>query len=294
MIPNAISSVTASHIKDLVADGISESRELDYKTELPTGADGRIGFLKDVAAFANTSGGDLVFGVDEEVDVNDKRTGRASAIPGLQNLDDAQKLRLEQWVRTGIEPRVYVQLHAVTELDNGPVLVVRVPRSLTGPHMVKDRSQFWARGNTGNYEMDVDQLRRAFLESHSLVERVANFHRERVQAMRTDQFTVPLVAGPAFTLHVVPIAGLSGEGIDLQLAKEAVLPPGGGGSPRFNLDGWMVEEPRHDGRSGGYVQVFRNGIIEGVECYGNRCNLPGRPANLPAGLPWSVDVTEPH
>ena len=26
MIPNAISSVTASHIKDLVADGISESR----------------------------------------------------------------------------------------------------------------------------------------------------------------------------------------------------------------------------------------------------------------------------
>ena len=37
MIPNAISSVTASHIKDLVADGISESRELDYKKELPTG-----------------------------------------------------------------------------------------------------------------------------------------------------------------------------------------------------------------------------------------------------------------
>ena len=103
MIPNAISSVTASHIKDLVADGISESRELDYKKELPTGADGRIGFLKDVAAFANTSGGDLVFRVDEEVDLNGKRTGRASAIPGLQNLDDTQKLQLEQWVRTGIE-----------------------------------------------------------------------------------------------------------------------------------------------------------------------------------------------
>ena len=180
MIPNAISSVTASHIKDLVADGISESRGLDYKKELPTGADGRIGFLKDVAAFANTSGGDLVFGVDEEVDLNGKRTGRAGAIPGLQNLDDVQKLRLEQWVRTGIEPRVYVQLYEVNELTNGPVLVVRVPRSLTGPHMVKGRSQFLARGNTGNYEMDVDQLRRAFLESHSLVERVANFHRERV------------------------------------------------------------------------------------------------------------------
>lgn len=251
MIPNAISSVTASHIKDLVADGISESRGLDYKKELPTGADGRIGFLKDVAAFANTSGGDLVFGVDEEVDLNGKRTGRAGAIPGLQNLDDVQKLRLEQWVRTGIEPRVYVQLYEVNELTNGPVLVVRVPRSLTGPHMVKGRSQFLARGNTGNYEMDVDQLRRAFLESHSLVERVANFHRERVQAIRNDQFTVPLMAEPAFALHVVPITGLSGERIDLQLAKGAVLPPGGGGSPRFNLDGWMVEEPRHDGRSGG-------------------------------------------
>ena len=69
--------------------------------------------------------------------------------------------------------------------------------------------------------MDVDQLRRAFLESHSLVERVANFHRERVQAMRSDQFTVRLMVGPAFALHVVPIAGLSGERIDLQLAKRA-------------------------------------------------------------------------
>ena len=46
---------------------------------------------------------------------------------------------------------------------------------------------------------------------------------------------------------------------------------------RFNLDGWMVAEPRghHDGRSEGYVQVFRNGTIEGVKCYGDKEVLPG-------------------
>ena len=95
MIPNAISSITKSNIEALVADGISESRQLDYKRELPTGGDGRIRFLRDVAAFANTEGGDLAFGVEEEVDSDDKRTGRAGAIPGVGDLDDARTIRLD-------------------------------------------------------------------------------------------------------------------------------------------------------------------------------------------------------
>ena len=113
MLPYAIGDITQLHINALFADGISESRELDYKRKLPAGLDKRIGFLKDVAAFANTTGGDLVFGIEEETNSEGKHTWRISKILGVADLDDERKLRLEQWIRTGIEPRVYVHLHQI-------------------------------------------------------------------------------------------------------------------------------------------------------------------------------------
>ena len=278
MLPHAIGDIMQLHINALVADGISEGRELDYKRRLPAGPDKRIEFLKDVTAFANTTGGDLVFGIEEETNSEGKRTGRVSKILGVEDLDDERKLRLEQWIRTGIEPRVYVHLHQIDGYPNGPVLVVRVPKSWVGPHMVKDDFRFWARANHGNFEMDVSQVRAAVLTSQSIAEHVAAFCRKRTTAMQTDQATIPLVSGAAaMVLHLVPIAGLSSHAIDLQLAKGAVHPLGGiGGNPRFNLDGFVVEYPsgpNFDAEK--YVQVFRNGTVEGVCCYGNRDRLPG-------------------
>ena len=146
MLPNVISDITKSHIDALLTDGISENHELDYKRELPEGPDRRIGFLKDVTAFANTSGGDLVFGIEEERNSEGKHTGRAARILGVKSLDDNRKIKLEQWIRAGIEPRVYVQLCQIDGYPDGPVLVVRVQKSWVGPHMVKDEFRFWARG----------------------------------------------------------------------------------------------------------------------------------------------------
>ena len=276
MIPNAVSAIRKTHIDALVTDGIPEDRELDYKRELQVGGDRRIGFLKDVAALANTLGGDLVFGVEEETDSTGKRTGKAAAVLGLPDFNDITKLKLEQWIRTGVEPRVYVQFHEIVGYAEGPVLVVRVQRSWTGPHMVKGDYRFWARGNSGNYEMDAAQVRAAVLQSQSVTERVTNFCRERTNLIQKGEVSPKLLLGSTMILHVVPISGLSGNDIDLQLAKGAVLPPGGGGNSRFNLDGWMVVEPGgQHGRSAAYVQVFRNGTVEGVRCYGDKEVIPG-------------------
>lgn len=276
MLPNVISDITKSHIDALLTDGISENHELDYKRELPEGPDRRIGFLKDVTAFANTSGGDLVFGIEEERNSEGKHTGRAARILGVKGLDDNRKIKLEQWIRAGIEPRVYVQLCQIDGYPDGPVLVVRVQKSWVGPHMVKDEFRFWARANQGNFEMNALQVREAVLTSQSVAERVATFCHKRTQEMQTEHATIPLVPEPAMVLHVVPIASLSRNDIDLQLAKGAVLPLRGGGNERFNLDGWVVEYPSGPHiRSRSYVQVFRNGAIEGVACYGDRNELPG-------------------
>ena len=195
MLPNVINDITKNHIDALLTDGISENHELDYKRELPEGSDRRIGFLKDVAAFANTSGGDLVFGIEEERNSEGKHTGRAAKILGVKGLDDNRKIKLEQWIRTGIEPRVYVQLCQIDGYADGPVLVVRVQKSWMGPHMVRDEFRFWARANQGNFEMNALQVREAVLMSHSVAERVATFCRERTQEMQTEHATNPISAG---------------------------------------------------------------------------------------------------
>ena len=128
------------------------------------------------------------------------------------------------------------------------MLVVRVQKSWVGPHMVKDEFRFWARANQGNFEMNALQVREAVLTSQSVAERVATFCHKRTQEMQTEHATIPLVPEPAMVLHVVPIASLSRNDIDLQLAKGAVLPLRGGGNeplqPRW-LGGGVSERATH-------------------------------------------------
>lgn len=62
------------------SNAVSEGRTIDYKRELPGNSDGdKKEFLADVSSFANTSGGDLILGVDENAGVPIQITGFQSA-----------------------------------------------------------------------------------------------------------------------------------------------------------------------------------------------------------------------
>lgn len=64
MIPRRLSDLGRDDIEQLIQESVSESRTLDYKEELPGNSDQqKKDFLADVSAFANTRGGDLIFGV---------------------------------------------------------------------------------------------------------------------------------------------------------------------------------------------------------------------------------------
>lgn len=109
MIPGAIETITEEVLSRLVSNGVPESRTLEFKRDLPGGAnDDKKEFLADVTAFANTLGGDLIYGVDEA-------GGIASAADGVVVEDmDAAQLRLEQLLRDGVEPRLAsVRMHWV-------------------------------------------------------------------------------------------------------------------------------------------------------------------------------------
>jgi predicted HTH transcriptional regulator len=118
-------------ISALVADGVAERRDLEFKRELPGRKDEDLKeFLADVTSFANTLGGDIVFGIGET-------DGVATSIAGIDASAIADEmLRLENEVRTGTEPRASVRFQSVS-LESGRAVIVL--RTLLG---VKYRTRF--------------------------------------------------------------------------------------------------------------------------------------------------------
>ncbi len=274
MILKPLDKATRADLEALVANGVAESRSLDYKQALPGSGDSdRKEFLADVCAFANSGGGDLVYGVVEDRDDDGKPTGVPRALQGLTGIEnlDPILLQLEQSVRAGIEPRVSFNLKPILEFDSGPVLILRVHPSWAGPHMVsfKGSSRFFARGGAGKYQMDIHQIREAFQLSSRLEEGIRGFRDQRLSLIKRGEAPAKFPPGPKVVLHSVPFQSMAPGGreplIDLSLLEEAsghitrVLR--GTSDPGPNLDGWRISFVGYDV----VVQMFRNGALEFVD-----------------------------
>src|SRR4051812_5591664 len=125
MIPKPLDKIEATDIQALVTNGDEERRTMDFKRDLPGNADKDKNELRaDVTSFANASGGDLIFGVDEA-------RGVATAVPGLPGVDaDAEIRRIEAVIQSSIDPRVPgFESRAIPIPGKAPVIVVRVPKS---------------------------------------------------------------------------------------------------------------------------------------------------------------------
>jgi predicted HTH transcriptional regulator len=126
-----LDQIDESRLEALITAGAAESRTIDYKRTSygNTHAD-YSEFLADTSSFANTSGGDLVLGMDAT-------NGTPTAIRPLTMAIDSEILRLEQVIRGGLQPRIAnISFHAVPSRAGGNVLIVRVPRSYNAPHRV--------------------------------------------------------------------------------------------------------------------------------------------------------------
>jgi len=154
MIPKQFSAIDKADIDSLVQSKTAERRTLEYKAELPLGTDdAKREFLSDVVSFANSGGGDILYGVVDEKDANGQPTGIPHEATGLAAVNEtSEQLRLENICRDGIAPRIAgLQLKAVSGFPRGPVILMRIPRSWAAPHMVTFRnlSRFYARNSAG-------------------------------------------------------------------------------------------------------------------------------------------------
>src|SRR5438309_10088622 len=109
MILKPLDQISEDDINALVTNGVPEAITLEYKRDLPGTADAdKREFLADVSAFANTQGGDLLYGIDEAAGIPTTITGIVS--PDL----DVEVLRLESLLRDGLEPRITCQFRRIT------------------------------------------------------------------------------------------------------------------------------------------------------------------------------------
>jgi hypothetical protein len=118
-----------------VAQQLPENASLDFKAAMYSSCDLEAEFPKDVAAMANSGGGVLVFGVRDGGDKADERCD-----PGDIGRDRIRKL--ESLVISGICPPVFnVEFLPLMEATP-PCLVVLIPDSASGPHLVY-RNEFF-------------------------------------------------------------------------------------------------------------------------------------------------------
>jgi hypothetical protein len=270
----AFDLISKGEIDSLLLNEVKEGRTLEYKEKLPGGTDSdKKEFLADVSSFANATGGDLLYGVKEKRDANGKTTGVPESIPGLAKLNaDAEIRRLENIVRDGIKPRIVgVRWRAVDGFADGPVLMVRIPKSYSAPHMVtfQDHSRFYSRNSSGKYPLDVGEIRAAFALSETLPERIRHFRDERLARIVADETPLSLTWPTRIVLHLLPVAALDPTTrVDLARHEHVGVWPLFASSAldwRFNFDGVVFfYPPSESDNARTYVQLFRNGAVEAV------------------------------
>ena len=271
MIPKQFDEITKTDIDALRANAVPEGRALEYKLVLPERTDDKkMEFLADVSSFANAAGGDIFYGIAED-------QGVPTATDGLPGIDpDAESLRLDQIIRSGIEPRIPgVRIKAVQGFPQGPVLVVRIPQSWASPHIVKsDRgSRFYTRDSAGKHQMDVTEIRAAFLLSEAIPERIKRFRDHRLSRIIAGETPVPVHSGPKMVLHVIPVAGFAKPtAVDVVAVFQGRfhLRPmvAHGWDVRMNLDGCATfYSTSAESSCFGYSQLFRSGAIEALDSF---------------------------
>jgi hypothetical protein len=282
MLNKRLDEIEKSDINVLIANGVRESRQLDYKEILPGATDeDKREFLSDVSSFANAAGGFILYGVKEQRDATNKATGIPESASGLSGVNlDAESLRLQNLLRDSVDPRIpTVQFKAIEGFTDGPMLAVRIARSWASPHMVtlKNLSRFYSRNSNGKFQMDTREIRAAFTLSESVPERVRRFRDDRLSRIIADETPIAIPSKSKLVLHLVPVSAVEpGSQVNLrrdrlEWLKAPSLPQIMGAHEyrgRFNLDGFLmynqVYEPNTPPACGSYAQLFRNGSIEAV------------------------------
>lgn len=293
MILQPLDQIEFSDLHALCQDCCPESERLEFKRGLPGNSDkDKHELCKDVAALANSDGGDLVYGIEEK----DGCAGLLVPITG--ELADAALRRLSQILDASIEPRIRGVKMRPVNMEGGYAVVLRIPASFDGPHSIRTNNnrRFVMRNGTGITDMSYDQLRAAFDRTATLAELARRFIADRIELIVNKKTSMQLYAGPQWVIHLVPVAGLSGrQVVDLKNVYSKTYGEFIGNNwttvnRKFNFDGLILHPSNsQDDAHYTYHHIFRNGALEGVSLGGETREMT---QDIEKSIVWSVDMSK--
>jgi len=126
------SKLTWQNLESLIANGIEETDEIEFKEAHYDNINGKQELAKDIAAFANSSGGILLIGIEEE-----RSSGKAISIKPV-SIGQQMSLKYRQIIANGISPHVSIDIYMVESPDEASlgVMVIVVPPSQMAPYSI--------------------------------------------------------------------------------------------------------------------------------------------------------------
>jgi hypothetical protein len=266
------SKISISDIQELITNSIAENKTLEYKQELKIATASSDGekkeFLADVSAFANTEGGDIIYGISEKNSI-------PKDIIGIEIIKtDELSRKIDNLMRDGLQPRIAHQIKILPISGNKYILLLHIEKSWNRPHRVilGGSTAFYARDSKGKYFLDTFELRDMFNISNTLITKINSFKNERIMSILDGNAPAPISQEGNVILHFIPFDSFNPmQETDIKKLKEKSGNLGllywEGWNTKYNLNGCLLYSPAagKENLSYDYTQIFRNGSIEAVD-----------------------------
>jgi len=272
--------VTERDVRDLLAAGMREHLQLEYKsTSYEQNDTGRREFLQDICMFANAAGGVLLIGVTESRGDDGQPSGAPdpdAALGVASPNPDAVLLACDAQIVACIEDRLAVEAYPIPVGEGRFVLAFRVPSSVRKPHCVRlqHRKYFPARRERNRYEMDLREIKEQTLRAASQLERAQHLIQRELDDLE-------LIQLPHLFVTQVPVfsrdfsVDITQENIVQRIQQFDVRTRE---ARHYRPDYTFVGLQRHDPEGNTDVLLRRNGMLT------LKAQLPGR--EVPGANQW--------
>jgi hypothetical protein len=193
--------ITEADIQQIVNSGLEEHLQLEYKSAMYEANDrGGRECLLDICMFANSGGGILLIGVNEQRDANGQPTGipDPNSPLGVEVTNSEQLLQsYDARVVASIQERLPLELFAIPVATERYVIAIRVPNSMLKPHRVHYQGHvyFPSRRERQRYEMDVREIKEMVMRTASRIEQAQGKLTDSLREMERQAAITDLVIG---------------------------------------------------------------------------------------------------